>query len=207
MAAAITDLQITRTAEVSERDGIYSILSRRAKRQIAVTQERSDAGKHGAEARWGSNGKPHGKPHGKTIANTMANRMAKGMAKHGSSSSSSSSSSDYVTERSGSDPPRSAKALGMGNFGTFLATKFPKATTCHDIQFLTLIGRAVDERAIAEALVSPALAGCDGKDVKKPIAMFRAALAKNVAAAGADLDSILQNLQGGNGGSTDSNPD
>jgi hypothetical protein len=105
-----------------------------------------------------------------------------------------------VTERTGTDPPRLAKAIGMGTYGTFLAGKLP-TRSASDVQFLTLIGRAVDERHIAESLVRPALDGCDAKGVRKPIGMFRAALEKNIKAAGGELDLILKTLNGGSDGS------
>lgn len=192
MADAIADLQATKTAEISERSGVYSIVSRRAKRQVLVSQERSDAGKHGADARWGKNSKPYGKP--------IANAMAKGMAKNGSSSSS--SSSEYVTERSDPETPRSVETLGEEGFAGYLGNKL-KPKDSKDCQFLLLVSRAIKERRFAESLVQFALAGCDGKDVKRPIGMFRAALRENVKAAGGDLELILDSMktQGGNDGS------
>jgi hypothetical protein len=116
------------------------------------------------------------------------------------------SDKNSVTIRTGSDPPRLAEALGMGTYGTFLAGRLP-TRSASDVQFLTLIGRAVDERHIAESLVRPALDGCDAKGVRKPIGMFRAALEKNIAAAGGDLETIIQALQGGGSGSPSDNPE
>ena len=116
------------------------------------------------------------------------------------------SDQNFDSIRSGSDSVRSVETLGMGSFGTFLAGKL-RTRNAADVQFLTLIGRAVDERRIAESLVQPALVGCDAKGVRNPIGMFRAALDKNVNAAGGDLKQIMQTLQGGDGGSTGNKPD
>lgn len=102
------------------------------------------------------------------------------------------------TERNGTN--RSVETIGMQGFGTHLASKLPPRDS-GDLRFLMLVGRAVDERHIAEALVHPALIGCDAKGVRKPIGMFRAALEKNIAAAGGDLDTIIKTLQGGSDGS------
>ena len=108
------------------------------------------------------------------------------------------------TERNGTK--RSAEAIGMNGFGLHLANKLPPKDS-GDLRFLMLVGRAVDERMLAEAMVHPALIGCDAKGVRKPIGMFRAALEKNIRAAGGNLDSILEALQGGDGGSTSDKPD
>jgi len=52
----------------------------RLEKERAYREGKAEAGRAGARAKWGSDGKPDGKRHGKTMAEPMANGMANGMA-------------------------------------------------------------------------------------------------------------------------------
>ncbi|MGC4002853.1 MAG: hypothetical protein QM811_06865 [Pirellulales bacterium] len=96
-----------------------------------------------------------------------------------------------------SDDPKRSEKCEVGQYTGFLATKFQgKTLDSRDLQFLSLVGRAVEVGRVPECHVAAALQGCEKPEVKKPIGMFRAALRKNVEAAGSNLEVILDSLKG-----------
>lgn len=176
---------------VFSRDESGTIFSRRIVRDERKRHLCSEAGKDG-----GGNpdlkGEDKGTPKGQSKGGAKGH--AKGSPKQNRGSSSSSSSSDSVPDRK-ADPSRSVETVGEGGFASYLTSKLPPKNS-QDIQFLALVGRAVDGRHIAEDLAQSALVGCNANGVRKPIAMFTAAIKENIKAAGSTWEAIEQQLAG-----------
>jgi hypothetical protein len=92
------------------------------------------------------------------------------------------------------DSPRSDDLIDLSATDKMLRDKLGKPKSAADVRFFSLVGKAIEERRISEAILSASIVGCE--KAHNRIAMFRSAMQVNVRDAGGDFEELLNELDG-----------